>query len=634
MFPGTTLFPNKQKMKNLTQKNLKIVALFLALTTFTTSAFAIPSTGQPFDDVTANQKYADSIWFLKDNSVVQGYSDGTYRPENPLTRAEFMKIIILGTGLEVPNATSSPFSDVAMDEWYTNYIAFGNSKGYIEGYSDGTFRPNQAINKVEALKILGELVMWNFSSNPQPPNPYTDTNLNEWYGKYLSYAINHNIIDDTGSKYEPSTPITRGQMAEYIFRDYTVRELDLERYETSYGNQILNGDSYAITPQTIPALSSCTSSSYALEVLKNSVITNETQKKYLKVYQVEKTLKKDDTFNYFTNNETSATNEKITEETWFYWLDLDPTANFSHDTKIVTIDTDNCNINKYDSDLWPAVNDKELWTTDTERNETKDLVYLGDLAEPQVAPANLPEPVFGACNADPAERKKAIILYLGKDRFFKIIAVSMQAHLCTNNYQTTVITGENQDTVYQEIVTTIQAIATASKEPGGSLNNFFFYATAHGFRPNGNLLVSTEDQVNAAGEHHRIARIIGLPILTNAIGRDGFSEISSESFTVEHDTCYSGNAIPLYQAQANAVDGVVGWIGTSSDSASVSKAYTDRGGLHTISIIKCTTSYSPYASFQACMDADMNANLAGIAPNSSSISKLTPDTSDYVPFMP
>jgi hypothetical protein len=605
--------------------------LIFVLSIFVVSIFAMSVQAeviQTFDDVDSNHQYFKPIKFLKDNNVVIGFGDGTFHPDQAITRAEFMKIIILGSRLDIPKAITSPFSDVKLGEWYTDFIVFGAEKGYIQGYSDQTFRPDQAINKVEALKILGELVMWNFDSfdKSKVQNPFADTDINEWYGKYLAYAIDKNLLDDNEKNYQPGTPITRGQMTEYIFRDYVTRTLNTQRYDSKDGDQIFSEEPSATT-------TSCVSSKEALEKVKLDVVAKEKNKDHLRVFQNSITLKNGDEFEYFADGKIDAIAKKVNENQWFFWLDLAPNTKFEHDTKIVTVNTDDCQVNTYNSDLWPAINNKFIWATDTERDASPELVYWSTKAE---APGQIvgAAPVFGACNADVTKKKKAIVLYLGADAGIKMDAVNMYKQLCGNNYQTTVITGNDQNVVFQNIVNTLQAIADASTQPEGSLKNLFFYVSAHGLLNTGDLIVGTDVQKDAAGSDKVLAKIISLPFLTSAIGGISFSGTNSESFTVAHDTCYSGNVVPLYQVEAEDSGVAVGWVVASSDAASPSGSWSLSGGVLTSSLIKCTTSIGSHASFGECLSDEITKKLSGKLPNTSILEKLSTSTSSAVPFMP
>jgi hypothetical protein len=141
-------------------------------------------------------------------------------------------------------------------------------------------------------------------------------------------------------------------------------------------------------------------------------------------------------------------------------------------------------------------------------------------------------------------------------------------------------------------------------------------------------------QKDAAGNDKVLAKIISLPFLTSMFGGIVFSNMHSESFTVEHDTCYSGNAVPLYQLEAEDSGVAVGWVVASSDATSPSGSWTLTGGVLTSSLIKCTTSIGTHASFGECLNAEITKSLNGKLPNTSILEKLSTTTSNAVPFMP
>lgn len=89
--------------------------------------------------------------------IIEGYEDGTFKPENSITRAELAKIIVIATGYgSSANAmanTAPVFSDVKVSEWYTGYINVAAAKGYIQGYN-GKYRPNDTVKFEEVVAIL------------------------------------------------------------------------------------------------------------------------------------------------------------------------------------------------------------------------------------------------------------------------------------------------------------------------------------------------------------------------------------------------------------------------------------------------------------------------------------------------
>ena len=109
-------------------------------------AFAAPS------DV-VGKDYEDAVNVLMELGVVEGYKDGTYRPEKVVTRAEMATLIIKALGLNDYAVGKSGFSDMA-GHWADAYVAYAASLGFISGYGDGTFRPNQPVTYDQAITMV------------------------------------------------------------------------------------------------------------------------------------------------------------------------------------------------------------------------------------------------------------------------------------------------------------------------------------------------------------------------------------------------------------------------------------------------------------------------------------------------
>lgn len=87
------------------------------------------------------------------NTIVNGNPDGTFRPANAVNRAEFAKMVVNACGLE-KSSLDSPFSDVAASEWYKESVVTAWAWSVVDGYSDGTFRPNHVITRAAAAKMV------------------------------------------------------------------------------------------------------------------------------------------------------------------------------------------------------------------------------------------------------------------------------------------------------------------------------------------------------------------------------------------------------------------------------------------------------------------------------------------------
>lgn len=176
------------------------------------SFFLIFSTTFAFSDSSGHTN-EEAINYLEENNVVQGYSDDTYRPDNEINRAEFLKIILESLNINT-NGDGFCFPDVEYD-WYAPYVCEAESMGIVSGYPDGYFKPTNSINLAEALKIILEAY-----------NAEIESTSSIWYAPYLSFMEDNNLL--TRIKADIAQSITRGEMAQLIYN------LDNSNAKTTY----------------------------------------------------------------------------------------------------------------------------------------------------------------------------------------------------------------------------------------------------------------------------------------------------------------------------------------------------------------------------------------------------------------
>ncbi len=130
----------------------KVLSLLLVLTLVLTG-FSFAFAAVPTDVVGLPSEAPVSV--LMDLGVVDGYTDGTYKPAQTVTRAEMAKLIIVALGLKntVTNATSK-FPDMAGATWAQGFVSYASDLGIIKGYPDGTFKPSQTVSYPEAAAMI------------------------------------------------------------------------------------------------------------------------------------------------------------------------------------------------------------------------------------------------------------------------------------------------------------------------------------------------------------------------------------------------------------------------------------------------------------------------------------------------
>ena len=129
-----------------------VLALIMTMSLVTVSAGAKDFT----DDDKLN--YEEAVAVMSEIGVIDGYTDGTFKPQNGLTRGAAAKIIcnmILGpTTAAALRADTAPFKDVAVDNQYAGYIAYCVQQGITSGYTDGTYRPAAPLTSFAFMKML------------------------------------------------------------------------------------------------------------------------------------------------------------------------------------------------------------------------------------------------------------------------------------------------------------------------------------------------------------------------------------------------------------------------------------------------------------------------------------------------
>jgi len=150
---------------------------------------AYASTAQPFIDVSSKRWSNDEIATLYNAKVIEGNSDGRFAPGKPITRAEFAAIAAKFDKLE--DVKENKFPDIE-NHWAKEYINSSAEKGWINGYGDGTFRPDHIIIRCEAMKLINEVLdrRINISGLHKDTKQWPDNTEDKWYYEIVLEATN------------------------------------------------------------------------------------------------------------------------------------------------------------------------------------------------------------------------------------------------------------------------------------------------------------------------------------------------------------------------------------------------------------------------------------------------------------
>ena len=183
---------------------------------FTRSKRKLPAPSKNwFADTTLENEVGKAANILRDLGVINGYSDGTFRRNSPVIRAEAAKFLLAAKYGEFPNTSNNGrFRDVEDGQWYVKYVIGAANIGVINGYPDGTFRPAAMVNTAEFLKMIAKT----FSLETGLPYYYEDVPTDAWYANYVGIAERQNLFPDRIEKLQPERLLTRGEVAEAIAR--------------------------------------------------------------------------------------------------------------------------------------------------------------------------------------------------------------------------------------------------------------------------------------------------------------------------------------------------------------------------------------------------------------------------------
>lgn len=148
---------------------------------------------------------------------MSGYEDGTYRPDNTITRAEVATILsMLDDSYDENERYESASADVNPDAWYANYVNFASSRGYMSGYEDGTYRPDNTITRAEFASMVSRYI----GIDPiDGENRFADIDSVPWCSQQINALSEAGIVSGyEDGLFKPSNYVTRAESASIINR--------------------------------------------------------------------------------------------------------------------------------------------------------------------------------------------------------------------------------------------------------------------------------------------------------------------------------------------------------------------------------------------------------------------------------
>ena len=172
-----------------------------------------------FSDVPVDAWYAPFVLQLVEEEIINGYPDGTFRPDGEITRAEFAKMMSFAVSVTAVSVTEDAkdvsFSDVQEGAWYYDAVMRLASEGYINGYPDGTFKPDAKITRAEMSAIISNICG---DLKVAAQKSFNDVTSDQWFYDEVMNLANAGYLEGyPDGTFKPDNNATRAEASKLVF---------------------------------------------------------------------------------------------------------------------------------------------------------------------------------------------------------------------------------------------------------------------------------------------------------------------------------------------------------------------------------------------------------------------------------
>ena len=155
---------------------------------------ASAASASEFKDASSISGYAlDAVNYAVSEGIINGYTDGTFKPQGTVTRAEAAVIVSKALGLELDATATTSFTDVKAGDWFAQYVAAASKAGIIKGKSTTSFDPNGKLTRAEAAVLL-TVAYPDLTAGKEDLSSFSDAaKLASWKTDALKVAVNNGI---------------------------------------------------------------------------------------------------------------------------------------------------------------------------------------------------------------------------------------------------------------------------------------------------------------------------------------------------------------------------------------------------------------------------------------------------------
>ena len=221
-------------MRNLKRIGTVLMAMALVFTWNLTAFAAVEDTG--FSDVAVDAWYADAVAYVRDNGLMSGTSAATFEPDGAMTRAMLAATVYRAAGSPAVSGTDS-FTDTADGAWYADAVLWAARQGIISGYGNGLFGPGAPVSREQIAAIL-----WRYAGSPaaEAGTDFADEeDISNYAAQAVDWARANGVVDGVdGNRFLPQDNATRAQVAA-ILRNYRTMTASGEPEAPEEGSRVL-----------------------------------------------------------------------------------------------------------------------------------------------------------------------------------------------------------------------------------------------------------------------------------------------------------------------------------------------------------------------------------------------------------
>lgn len=180
-----------------------------------------------------------------DLGFVSGYKDGTFKPDNPVTRAEFSTMLNKALKIEITGKYN--FSDIGGNDWFYDEVQKSVAAGFFSGYENNTFRPNNPITRQEVAKVVSGAITTGNIDGEGATLLKDYSSVQEWAKESVNAVYNKGyILGYLDKTYLPSRSLTRGEAAKIIFEIVDNENIEysfnITNYNETYSSAVVVGN--------------------------------------------------------------------------------------------------------------------------------------------------------------------------------------------------------------------------------------------------------------------------------------------------------------------------------------------------------------------------------------------------------